>query len=143
MTTEVVPAANGKDTQSDVFAPYGDKDVFTTGEAAKICRVSQQTIIRCYDTGALKGFRVPGGSRFRRIPKNFLIRFMAENGMLEGVTATTSNGNGTAENGHADSERITQLEAQVRTLESEVRRIKGMMGAMLQQEAGTDGAHSS
>ena len=33
--------------------------VFTTGEAAKICKVSQQTIIRCFDNGqGLKGFRV-------------------------------------------------------------------------------------
>ena len=39
------------------------KTVFTTGEAAKICKVSQQTIIRCFDNGQLKGFRVPG-SRF-------------------------------------------------------------------------------
>ena len=44
------------------------KTVFTTGEAAKICKVSQQTIIRCFDNGQLKGFRVPG-SRFRRIPQ--------------------------------------------------------------------------
>ena len=44
------------------------KTVFTTGEAAKICKVSQQTIIRCFDSGQLKGFRVPG-SRFRRIGK--------------------------------------------------------------------------
>ena len=36
------------------------KTVFTTGEAAKICKVSQQTIIRCFDSGQLKGFRVPG-----------------------------------------------------------------------------------
>ena len=32
------------------------KTVFTTGEAAKICKVSQQTIIRCFDNGSLKGF---------------------------------------------------------------------------------------
>ena len=36
------------------------KQVFTTGEAAEICKVSQQTIIRCFDSGRLKGFRVPG-----------------------------------------------------------------------------------
>ena len=39
------------------------KTVFTTGEAAKICKVSQQTIIRCFDNGQLKGFRVPGSVR--------------------------------------------------------------------------------
>jgi excisionase family DNA binding protein len=56
------------------------KTVFTTGEAAKICKVSQQTIIRCFDSGQLKGFRVPG-SRFRRIPRNELYQFMRDNGI--------------------------------------------------------------
>ena len=56
------------------------KTVFTTGEAAKICKVSQQTIIRCFDNGSLKGFRVPG-SRFRRIPREQLFSFMKENGI--------------------------------------------------------------
>ena len=54
------------------------KDLFTTGEAAQICKVSQQTIIRCFDAGRLKGFRVPG-SKFRRIPRRSLIKFMKEN----------------------------------------------------------------
>ena len=56
------------------------KTVYTTGEAAKICKVSQQTIIRCFDSGQLKGFRVPG-SRFRRIPRESLYRFMKDNGI--------------------------------------------------------------
>ncbi|HUV66683.1 MAG TPA: response regulator [Sedimentisphaerales bacterium] len=54
------------------------KDLFTTGEAAEICKVSQQTIIRCFDAGRLEGFRVPG-SRFRRIPRQSLVKFMQEN----------------------------------------------------------------
>lgn len=54
------------------------KDLFTTGEAADICKVSQQTIIRCFDSGRLEGFRVPG-SRFRRIPRESLIKFMKTN----------------------------------------------------------------
>lgn len=54
------------------------KDLFTTGEAAEICRVSQQTIIRCFDAGRLEGFRVPG-SKFRRIPRQNLIKFMRDN----------------------------------------------------------------
>ena len=54
------------------------KDLFTTGEAAEVCKVSQQTIIRCFDAGRLEGFRVPG-SRFRRIPRQSLIKFMKEN----------------------------------------------------------------
>lgn len=56
------------------------KTVFTTGEAAKVCKVSQQTIIRCFDNGTLKGFRVPG-SRFRRIPRDQLFSFMRDNGI--------------------------------------------------------------
>lgn len=63
------------------------KMIFTTGEAADLCKISQQTIIRCFDSGRLRGFRVPG-SRFRRIPREELIRFMKENGiptdLLEG-----------------------------------------------------------
>ena len=56
------------------------KTVYTTGEAAKFCKVSQQTIIRCFDSGQLKGFRVPG-SKFRRIPHDCLLAFMRENGI--------------------------------------------------------------
>jgi len=58
--------------------PWADKQVFTTGEAAEICKVSQQTIIRCFDSGRLEGFRVPG-SRFRRIPRAAMLKFMREN----------------------------------------------------------------
>lgn len=54
------------------------KSVYTTGEVAEICKVSQQTVIRCFDSGKLKGFRVPG-SRFRRIPREALLQFMKEN----------------------------------------------------------------
>ncbi len=54
------------------------KQVFTTGEVAQVCKVSQQTVIRCFDSGKLKGFRVPG-SRFRRIPRESLVSFMKEN----------------------------------------------------------------
>lgn len=66
-------SANGKEDMRD-------KQIFTTGEAAKVCNVSQQTIIRCFDSGRLDGFRVPG-SRFRRIPRAELIRFMRKNGI--------------------------------------------------------------
>jgi len=62
------------------FMSTNTKTVYTTGEAAKICKVSQQTIIRCFDSGQLKGFRVPG-SRFRRIPRDVLYKFMKENGI--------------------------------------------------------------
>jgi excisionase family DNA binding protein len=58
----------------------GVQRIFTTGEAARICKVSQQTIIRCFDSGRLTGFKVPG-SRFRRIPREELARFMRSNGI--------------------------------------------------------------
>jgi excisionase family DNA binding protein len=56
------------------------KNLFTTGEAADVCSLSQQTIIRCFDSGKLKGFRIPG-SKFRRIPRESLVTFMKENGI--------------------------------------------------------------
>ena len=54
------------------------KNLYTTGEAADICSVSQQTIIRCFDSGRLQGFKIPG-SKFRRIPRESLIKFMKDN----------------------------------------------------------------
>ena len=68
------------------------KEVYTTGEAAELCKVSQQTIIRCFDKGQLNGFRVPG-SRFRRIPREALLRFMRDNEIPTdelGVTASVA-----------------------------------------------------
>jgi two-component system, OmpR family, response regulator len=67
---------------------WSEKRIFTTGEAAEVCKVSQQTIIRCFDSGRLAGFRVPG-SKFRRIPRDELVRFMKDNNipttLIEGV----------------------------------------------------------
>jgi two-component system, OmpR family, response regulator len=61
------------------------KDVYTTGEAAEICKLSQQTVIRCFDNGQLQGFRVPG-SKFRRIPHDVLVRFMKDHKIpMDGV----------------------------------------------------------
>ena len=69
--------------------PLDQKQIFTTGEAAELCNVSQQTIIRCFDNGRLNGFRVPG-SRFRRIPREDLIVFMRDNGMSVDVLGTST-----------------------------------------------------
>lgn len=62
---------------ADGNGPLPLKEVFTTGEVADICKLSQQTVIRCFDSGRLRGYRVPG-SRFRRIPRDALIQFMKE-----------------------------------------------------------------
>jgi hypothetical protein len=65
----------------------GTTIVYTTGEAAKICGVSQNSIIRCFDKGHLTGFRVPF-SKFRRIPRANLVEFMAAHGIpLDGLGA--------------------------------------------------------
>ncbi|MBK8913235.1 MAG: response regulator [Phycisphaerales bacterium] len=64
----------------DKFAagsPRSPQLAYSTGDVAEICGISQQTVIRCFDSGKLHGFRVPG-SRFRRIPRDALIRFMKE-----------------------------------------------------------------
>lgn len=67
---------------------WAAKQVFTTGEAAEICKVSQQTIIRCFDSGRLMGFRVPG-SKFRRIPRAELLRFMRNNDIPTDILETS------------------------------------------------------
>ena len=56
------------------------KDVLTTGEVAKICNVAPRTGSKWFDSGALRGYRIPG-SKDRRIPVNQLIRFMKQHGM--------------------------------------------------------------
>ena len=68
---------------------WAGKQVFTTGEAAEICKVSQQTIIRCFDSGRLTGFRVPG-SRFRRIPRKDLLQFMKSNDLPPDALESTT-----------------------------------------------------
>jgi len=57
---------------------YTVGEVYTTGKAAKISYCSQQTIIRCFDSGLIKGFKVPG-SKFRRIPHKNLVEFIQDN----------------------------------------------------------------
>jgi excisionase family DNA binding protein len=51
------------------------KNVLTTGDVARICNVAPRTVSKWFDTGQLKGYRIPG-SKDRRIPVSELIRFM-------------------------------------------------------------------
>lgn len=61
------------------------KDILTTGEVAKICNVAPRTVSKWFDSGQLRGYRIPG-SKDRRIPLNALIRFMkAHNIPLDGL----------------------------------------------------------
>ncbi len=62
-----------------------EKDVLTTGEVAKICNVAPRTVSKWFDSGQLRGYRIPG-SKDRRIPINSLIRFMKSHSIpLDGL----------------------------------------------------------
>lgn len=69
--------------------PIAERDVYTTSEVARICRISQQTVIREFDAGRLPGYRVPG-SRFRRITALGLRMFMSANNIPEEFLTTAS-----------------------------------------------------
>jgi two-component system response regulator RpaA len=56
------------------------KKVFTTGQVAKICKVAPRTVSKWFDSGRLRGYRIPG-SQDRRIPREHLIRFLKEHSM--------------------------------------------------------------
>ena len=51
------------------------KNVLTTGDVAKICNVAPRTVSKWFDSGQLRGYRIPG-SKDRRIPLSELMRFM-------------------------------------------------------------------
>lgn len=57
-----------------------EKDVLTTGEVAKICNVASRTVSKWFDSGQLKGYRIPG-SKDRRIPVSGLMKFMKNHGI--------------------------------------------------------------
>ena len=62
-----------------------NKEVLTTGEVARICKVAPRTVTKWFDSGQLRGYRIPG-SKDRRIPVGQLVRFMRQNNMpLDGM----------------------------------------------------------
>lgn len=64
-----------------------EKDVLTTGEVAKICNVAPRTVSKWFDSGSLRGYRIPG-SKDRRIPVSELIKFMRAHGIpMDGMTS--------------------------------------------------------
>ncbi|KPK76649.1 MAG: hypothetical protein AMJ79_05915 [Phycisphaerae bacterium SM23_30] len=66
------------------------KDVLTTGEVAKICNVAPRTVSKWFDSGQLRGYRIPG-SKDRRIPVSQLVRFMRAHGIpLNGLDGGTT-----------------------------------------------------
>ena len=65
--------------------------VFTTGQVAKICKVAPRTVSKWFDSGRLKGYRIPG-SQDRRIPREYLIKFLKEHGMPLGRSGRRGDG---------------------------------------------------
>lgn len=56
------------------------RQVFTTEEVSRICKVARRTVANWFDSGRLRGYRMPG-SQERRIPREHLIRFLKEHGV--------------------------------------------------------------
>jgi len=56
------------------------RDVFTTGDIARICRVAPRTALNWLYSGLLGGYRLPL-SRDWRVTRESLVRFLEENGM--------------------------------------------------------------
>ena len=54
--------------------------VFSTSQVAQICKVAPRTVSKWFDSGRLKGYRIPG-SQDIRIPREYLIKFLKEHGM--------------------------------------------------------------
>jgi len=66
------------------------KDVFTTGQVARLCRVTIRTVIKWFEHGHLEGYKIPG-SRDRRFARDKVIEFMRAHGIpLDGVEAQLS-----------------------------------------------------
>lgn len=66
------------------------KTVLTTGEVAKLCNVAPRTVSKWFDSGHLRGYRIPG-SKDRRIPLDQLVRFMRAHGIpLNGLDVSRS-----------------------------------------------------
>ena len=56
------------------------KDVLTTGEVAKLCHVTIRTVIKWFEKGHLKGYKIPG-SRDRRFARDDVLAFMKGHGI--------------------------------------------------------------
>src|SRR6266850_758267 len=65
------PTQRGR-SRKHVYGVPAMKKVFTTGQVAKICKVAPRTVSKWFDSGRLRGYRIPG-SQDRRIPREILI----------------------------------------------------------------------
>lgn len=53
--------------------------IYTTGQVAKMLKVAPRTVSKWFDSGRLRGYRIPG-SQDRRIPREHLISFIKSQG---------------------------------------------------------------
>lgn len=51
--------------------------IYTEDQVAQICKVTPRTIAKWFDSGRLRGYKVPG-TQERRVPREHLIRFLRE-----------------------------------------------------------------
>lgn len=71
----------------DVYLARSGKQAFTTGQVAKILKVAPRTVSKWFDSGRLRGYRIPAGRMAgdsggdRRIPRVDLLRFMRAHDM--------------------------------------------------------------
>lgn len=59
---------------------YSRKKAYTTGDVARLVNVAPRTVSKWFDSGRLKGFRMPG-SQDRRVPHEELCKFLRANGL--------------------------------------------------------------
>jgi two-component system, OmpR family, response regulator RpaA len=56
------------------------REVYTTGQVARMCHVAPRTVCKWFDTGQIQGYRIPG-SEDRRIPRREVLRFVRRHGI--------------------------------------------------------------
>lgn len=76
---EVVPVKKNKPGSNPKPINY-NQELYTTGQVARICGVAPRTVSGWFDSGLLKGYRIPG-SQDRRIPREDLMVFLEVHGM--------------------------------------------------------------
>jgi excisionase family DNA binding protein len=85
LVSTTVDAYRDFEAQRKGVKPVIREKIFTTGEVAKLCRISPRTVCKLFDQGKLGGYRVPG-SRDRRIPGRALQKFCNDYGLpTEGI----------------------------------------------------------
>jgi len=57
------------------------KEIFSTGDVARACRISIAVVIKAFDTGLLKGYLLPPGRKIRRFTRGQVERFRREQGL--------------------------------------------------------------